>query len=102
MEKPYITVCSRCGGSGRYDRGACFGCRPYGSAGWVRKARRSRPVAQVTAIRDSAEGRIEWIKIYSASPSKAKDLVQRMLRLAQKPMALVDSVEAVAQENLDG
>lgn len=102
MDKPYITVCTRCHGSGRYDRGACFGCRPYGSAGWVRKAKRTRPVVQVTAIRDPAEGRIKWIKIYFASPSKARELVQRMLRLAGKPMELVDSVEAVALENFDG
>lgn len=95
----YITLCMRCRGTGRYDRGACFGCRPYGSTGWVRKPKRSSPVAQVTAIRDPEEGRIDWIKVYGASPRQGKELVQRMLRIANLSAALIESVDAYGLEN---
>lgn len=94
--KPYIALCQRCNGTGRYDRGACFGCKLYGSAGWIRRASKSVRAVQVTAVRDDAEGRINWLKIYDATPSQAAQIVQRQMRLVGKPAALIDSVKAQA------
>ena len=95
-EMSYLGLCYRCNGSGRYDRGACFGCRPFGSLGWVRRATKISTGAQVTAVRDEAEGRIDWIVIYGASPKQAVEIVQRQMRVAGKPQFLIDSVKAVA------
>jgi hypothetical protein len=57
---------------------------------------RARDGAQVTAIRDEAEGRIDWVVIYGATPKQAVQIVQRQMRVAQKPGALIESVRAVA------
>lgn len=90
----YITVCTRCNGSGRYDRGACFGCKNFGSLGWTRKPRKSKTVAQVTAIRDEAEGRLDWIKVYNATAAQAVEIVQRQMRVAGTPSRIIKTVEA--------
>jgi hypothetical protein len=94
MAGQYLALCQRCNGTGRYDRGACFGCRPFGSLGWVRRVSRAKDGAQVTAIRDAAEGRIDWIVIYNATPKQAVQIVQRQMRVAGKPEALIESVQA--------
>lgn len=96
MAGQYLGLCYRCNGTVRYDRGACFGCRPFGSLGWVRRISRSKDGAQVTAVRDEAEGRIDWVVIYGATPKQAVQIVQRQMRIAQKPEALINSVQAVA------
>lgn len=90
----YLGLCQRCNGSGRYDRGACFGCRPNGSLGWVLRAKKSAQGAQVSAVRDEAEGRIDWVVIYDASPKQAVQIVQRQMRVAGRPEALINSVQA--------
>ena len=94
MPKLFVCVCMRCNGTGRYDRGACFGCRPFGSTGWVSKPKRATPVVQVTAIRSAEEGRIDWIKVYGGSPGTALGIVQREMRVKGLPQALQDSVQA--------
>jgi hypothetical protein len=92
----YLALCQRCNGTGRYDRGACFGCRAYGAAGWVRIANKSNKGAQVTAIRDESEGRIDWVIIYNATPKQACAIVARQMTLAGKPKELIDSIAATA------
>jgi hypothetical protein len=93
----YLTICPRCAGTGRYDRGACFECKRYGALGFVwRATKRGRPCF-VTAIRDPKEGRIPWVTIYgSATPAQAVALVQRVQRVAGLPAAIIESVQATA------
>lgn len=64
--------------------------------GWVRRATRSEHYAQVTAIRNPTEGRIDWIKIYDATPKQAIDIVQRQMRVRELPASVIDSVKATA------
>jgi len=90
----HITLCPRCLGTGRFDRGACFECRPFGALGFVKRARKSADFSQVTAIRDEAEGRIDWIKIFNASPKQAVAIVQRVQRVKEMPESIIASVEA--------
>ena len=94
MAQAFITICPRCDGTGRYDRGACFECRPFGACGWVRRSRKAETVSQVTAIRDEAEGRIPWLQVYGASPRQAVEIVRRQMRVKGLPDSIIESVAA--------
>ncbi len=94
QNEKYLALCQRCNGTGRYDRGACFGCHAYGSAGWVRLVSKSNQGAQVTAIRDASEGQIDWVIIYNATAKQACEIVKRQMTLAGKPKELIDTVDA--------
>jgi len=90
----YITLCHRCNGTGKYDRGACFGCRQWGAFGFTRrKSRRGRAVV-VTAIRDKKEGRIPWISIYGATPEQALSIVRRVQAVKGISAAITDTLQA--------
>ena len=91
----HITLCPRCLGTGRFDRGTCFECRRFGGLGFIKRDRKSNQFAQVTAIRDAAEGRIDWVKIFNASPKQAVEIVQRVQRVKGLPESIIASVEAV-------
>lgn len=94
MAQAFITICPRCNGTGRYDRGACFECRSFGACGWVRRSKKGKAAAQVTAIRDEAEGRIPWLTIYGATPPQAVEIVRRQMRVKGLPTAIIESVAA--------
>lgn len=95
MAQNLIAVCGRCLGTGRYDRGACFGCRSFGACGWVRVSKPSKSFVQVTTIRDQAEGRIDWIKVYGpVRKDTAVEIVKRQMRVSGKPNWLIESVAA--------
>ena len=94
----FITICPRCMGKGRYDRGSCYGCHQYGGNGWVERSKAKGTPVVVTAIRSEAEGPIEWVKIYGAVPSDAVAIVQRQMRAKGRPDALVASVACATKE----
>jgi hypothetical protein len=90
----FIHLCPRCLGTGRFDRGACFECQKFGALGFVRRARKGKKFAQVTAIRDEKEGRIDWVQIFGASNKDAVAITQRVQRVKGFPKRIIDSVEA--------
>ena len=94
MAQAFITICPLCNGTGRYDRGACFECSPFGACGWVRRSKKRGAAAQVTAIRAETEGRIPWLAIYGATPQQAVEIVQRQMRVKGLPAAIIESVAA--------
>lgn len=55
MAAIYKAVCGRCGGSGRYDRGTCFGCQ---GAGYKMTSRKPAVRFQVSAIYSDGVRRI--------------------------------------------
>lgn len=93
--REHITICPRCAGTGRYDRGACFECAPYGAFGFVRRAtKRGRPVF-VTAIRSEAEGRIPWVTIYgNATPAQALEITRQVQAVNGTPKHITESLQA--------
>lgn len=92
--KSFIHVCPRCDGRGRYDRGYCYGCHKFGSNGWVLRSRKGKIKVQVTAIRNEAEGRIDWCQIWNAEPQVAVEIVRRQMRARNRPETLIKSVQA--------
>ena len=84
----YNVLCTRCNGTGRHDRGVCFGCKGYGS-----KVQQNKP-------RTTARGLIPWLVeaeridgsgigkaaiIYCVTPKQAIEIVERELRCTKKP-----------------
>lgn len=94
--REHITICPRCAGTGRYDRGACFECAPFGAFGFVRRAtKRGRPVF-VSAIRTEAEGRIPWVTIYgNATTEQALEITRRVQAVNGVPASITATLQAV-------
>ena len=83
----YNVLCSRCNGTGRYDRGACFRCK---GAGCKQQAVKPRTCARglsawIVEAERTAGGTGKAAVIYSVTPAQAVDVVERALRCAKTP-----------------
>lgn len=83
----YNVLCSRCNGTGRYDRGTCFGCKGAGSKLQAVKPRTSARglTAWIVEAEHTAGGIGKAAVIYSVTPAQAVDVVERALRCAKTP-----------------
>ena len=73
----YTCQCIRCGGSGRFDRGACFDCR---GAGFVNRASTRGLTPFVLAVAYE-NGRTESARVFATTRGKAVEIVERHLRV---------------------
>ena len=71
----HFRTCPRCGGTGKYDRGTCFGCKGRRA---IPCAKPATPEWQVTAIWESGERCV--MKNYRAKTADAAIKKTRMAR----------------------
>lgn len=73
----YTCQCMRCGGSGRFDRGACFDCK---GAGFVNRASTRGLTPFVLAV-TYEKGGTESPRVFATTRGKAVEIVERHLRV---------------------
>lgn len=69
--------CSRCDGSGRYDRGTCFECK---GAGYVNRKNTGNLTPFTITVRFS-NGSINTPRVFAISRAKAVSIVERSCAL---------------------
>ena len=76
--KTYTCQCSRCDGSGRYDRGDCFDCN---GSGFVNRKTQPRGLTPFVLEVIYSNGSKNIPTVWASSRSKAVAIVARMIRV---------------------
>lgn len=78
MTKSYTCQCSRCDGSGRYDRGDCFDCK---GSGFVTRKTQPRALVPFALEVTYSNGSKNAPTVWASNRSKAVRIVERMIRV---------------------
>lgn len=78
MTKSYTCQCSRCDGSGRYDRGDCFDCK---GSGFVNRKSQPRGLTPFALEVTYSNGSKNAVTVWGTSRTKAVQIVERMIRV---------------------
>lgn len=74
----YTCQCSRCDGSGKFDRGVCFGCK---GVGYRNQATQPRSLTPFILTVTYSNGSTNKPRVWASSKARAVQIVERMLRI---------------------
>jgi hypothetical protein len=74
----YSCQCSRCDGTGKYDRGTCFDCK---GVGYKNQKTQPRGLSPFTLNVTYSNGKVNTPKVWATSRDKAISIVERTCRI---------------------